>query len=131
MKALSIRQPWLFMILKKYKDIEIRTWNTHYRGILYLHASKKFDNDGYEYLKSLGFQMPLKDHFELGKLLGTAHLHHVLKFKDTNDFYSYKDRHLNNPSWWSGRQKGFMFKDIKTIEPIEYKGGLMLFNVSI
>ena len=131
MKALSIRQPWLFLILQKYKDIEVRTWNTNYRGIIYLHASKKFDTVGYEYLKGLGIQMPLKNHFETGQILGTANLYRVIKFKDVNDFYSYEERHLNSPSWWNGRQKGFLFKDIKTIEPIEYKGGLGLFKIDI
>jgi len=131
MKALSIRQPFLWCILNKLKDIEIRTWNTNHRGLFYLHASKTFDNDGYDYLKSLGIQMPLKNHFETGQILGIANLHRVINFKDINDFYSYKERHLNSPSWWNGRQKGFLLKDIKTITPIEYKGELGLFKIRI
>ena len=39
MKALSIRHPWVDLILAGTKTIEIRTWATRYRGPLLLHAS--------------------------------------------------------------------------------------------
>jgi len=32
MKALSIRQPWAWLIVDGYKDIENSTWHTNYRG---------------------------------------------------------------------------------------------------
>lgn len=47
MKALSIKQPWASLIatprednpLLGIKDIENRTWKTHFRGRIYIHAS--------------------------------------------------------------------------------------------
>jgi len=39
MKALSIRQPWAWLICKGYKDIENRDWPTKFRGRIYIHAS--------------------------------------------------------------------------------------------
>jgi activating signal cointegrator 1 len=39
MKALSIRHPWVDLILAGTKTIEIRTWATRYRGPILLHAS--------------------------------------------------------------------------------------------
>lgn len=39
MKALSIRQPWAWLIVNGYKDIENRSWNTKYRGQVLIHAS--------------------------------------------------------------------------------------------
>jgi hypothetical protein len=39
MKALSIHQPWAWAIAKGLKDIENRTWRTHYRGPLLIHAT--------------------------------------------------------------------------------------------
>ena len=39
MKTIRIRQPWAWAILHAGKDIENRTWNTHYRGELLIHAS--------------------------------------------------------------------------------------------
>lgn len=40
MKALSIRQPWAWMILHAGKDIENREWPTRFRGRVLIHASK-------------------------------------------------------------------------------------------
>lgn len=41
MKALSIKQPWASLIAHGIKDIENRTWKTHFRGRIYIHASDK------------------------------------------------------------------------------------------
>ena len=43
MKVLSVRQPWAWLIVAGYKDIENRTWSTPYRGELAIHASSSFD----------------------------------------------------------------------------------------
>ena len=43
MKALSIRQPWAWLIAAGHKLIENRTWRTAYRGPLLIHASTYFD----------------------------------------------------------------------------------------
>lgn len=40
MRALSIRQPWVWAILHAGKLIENRHWHCHYRGPVWLHASK-------------------------------------------------------------------------------------------
>ncbi len=40
MKALSIRQPWAWMIVRAGKHIENRSWRCHYRGPIAIHASK-------------------------------------------------------------------------------------------
>ncbi len=49
--ALSIRQPWAWLIINGYKDIENRSWPTNYRGTFFIHASKTFDNTGYKIVK--------------------------------------------------------------------------------
>jgi hypothetical protein len=41
MKALSIKQPWVWAILNVGKDVENRTWTSNHRGWLALHASGK------------------------------------------------------------------------------------------
>ena len=38
MKALSIKQPWAWLICAGYKDIENRDWSTKFRGRIYVHA---------------------------------------------------------------------------------------------
>lgn len=41
MKALSVKQPWAYLIPARIKDIENRNWRTHFRGKVYIHASAK------------------------------------------------------------------------------------------
>lgn len=48
MRVLSIRQPWAWLIVSGYKDIENRTWYTPYRGEIAVHASGSFDYGFFE-----------------------------------------------------------------------------------
>jgi hypothetical protein len=43
MKALTIKQPWVYVILLEGKDIENRSWRTHFRGWIALRAAAKPD----------------------------------------------------------------------------------------
>jgi hypothetical protein len=43
MKALSIQQPWAWLIVSGFKDIENRSWPTKYRGPVLIHAGLKSD----------------------------------------------------------------------------------------
>ena len=43
MKALSIRQPWAWLIATGQKDVENRSWKTSFRGRIYIHAGKTMD----------------------------------------------------------------------------------------
>lgn len=40
MKALSVRQPWAWLIVNGFKDIENRDWYISMRGEIWIHASK-------------------------------------------------------------------------------------------
>ena len=40
MKAISIKQPWAYLIASGIKDIENRTWKTKFRGRVLIHSSK-------------------------------------------------------------------------------------------
>ena len=42
-KAITIRQPWATAIFRHGKDVENRTWNTKFRGKIYIHAGKTID----------------------------------------------------------------------------------------
>ena len=39
LRALSLRQPWAWLVVNGYKDIENRSWRTTHRGPLLIHAS--------------------------------------------------------------------------------------------
>ena len=38
MHAITIRQPWAELIVRGEKDVENRSWRTHHRGALLIHA---------------------------------------------------------------------------------------------
>lgn len=81
MKALSIQQPWAWLIVNAscYLDpklIENRRWKTSFRGTFLVHASKKFDKEGYRQIlearPDLATVMPKPGQFELGGFVGVA-----------------------------------------------------------
>ena len=41
MPALSIRQPWAWLIVNGFKDVENREWHTPFRGRMLVHAGKQ------------------------------------------------------------------------------------------
>lgn len=43
--ALSIQQPWSWLIVNGFKNIENRDWKTKFRGPVLIHAGKKLDED--------------------------------------------------------------------------------------
>lgn len=45
MKALSIKDPWAYLIAIGEKDVENRTWRTNFRGRIYIHVSAKTDKN--------------------------------------------------------------------------------------
>ncbi|KWT89300.1 MULTISPECIES: ASCH domain-containing protein [unclassified Variovorax] len=48
MKALSVRQPWAWLIVNGFKDIENRTWSTRQRGTILVHASQGMTRREYQ-----------------------------------------------------------------------------------
>lgn len=70
MKALSFLQPWLYAILELGKPVENRVWNCPAWMIdqpFLLHASKGYDRDGEEYIRSLGYDIPTEKEFGGGR----------------------------------------------------------------
>lgn len=47
-KCLTIKQPWAGLIAYGFKTIETRSWQTNYRGRIYIHAGKTIDEAMYD-----------------------------------------------------------------------------------
>lgn len=128
MKALSIQQPWAYLITNAHKDIENRDWTTMYRGIILIHAGKKLDPacfDGSELHAPAIYQMggglhirermPLtKDGYETGGIVGYATLQKVVTSSDS--------------PWFRGKY-GFVLTQRHTVPFIPLRGQLGLFDV--
>mgnify|MGYP001114609934 CR=1 FL=1 len=52
MKALSIRQPWAWLIVHAGKNIENRSWRSHYHGRFLVHAAKGMTRQEYDEAKA-------------------------------------------------------------------------------
>jgi hypothetical protein len=50
-KAISIRQPWAWLIVNGFKDVENRSWKTKYRGPVLVHAGRKIEKYAYEWVQ--------------------------------------------------------------------------------
>lgn len=81
MKALSIKQPWAWLILNAGKDIENRTWRTNFRGRALIHASKGMTaNDWRDGLEMLWIKpgvihaFPGPDFLERGGIIGSVEI---------------------------------------------------------
>ena len=62
---LSVRQPWAWLIVNGWKNVENRTRRTNVRGRILIHASKTMTRDDYEacelFLMATGMNIPLPE----------------------------------------------------------------------
>lgn len=75
MKALSILQPWAWLIAAGHKDVENRHWRTPWRGRFLIHAGKKWgreQRDDLELLRVAHPQITFPERFDLGGVVGAA-----------------------------------------------------------
>jgi hypothetical protein len=81
-RALSIRQPWVWAIFNLGKDVENREWkdnnpNLPFRGdfLIHISASKsKKDRVAYDTLRARGFDLPPFERMDRGGIVGAATL---------------------------------------------------------
>ncbi len=119
MKALSLKQPFAELIVSGRKTIEIRKWNTKFRGEFFIHASKNPDKKAME---KFGFgELPL------GCLVGKAKIDNVKKYIDENEFIKDKGKHLADISYGN---YGFILKNAERIKEIQCGGKLGFWDIS-
>lgn len=80
MKIISVQQPWAWLLARRIKRVENRTWWTSYRGEIGIHAGKTLDVEALDLLRmgyapGCGFDpTELPETFLLGGLVGVANL---------------------------------------------------------
>lgn len=112
MKALSIQQPWAWLIANGYKDIENRDWPTKGRGWFLIHAGKKIDTDAIDWIRQAFPEIPLPDSFDVGGIVGMARIVDVVTASDS--------------PWFFGRY-GFVINHARPMQLIPCKGQLGFF----
>lgn len=119
MKALSLKQPWAELILQGKKTIELRKWNTNFRGDFLIHSSKIPDKKG---MREFGFK---DSDLPCGFILGKARLAEVKRYHSDKEFLADRNKHLATKSWGT---YGFILEDIRRTGKIPAKGRLNFWN---
>jgi len=119
MKALSIRQPWAWLIIHGGKDIENRTWHTKHRGRFLVHAAQGMTRAEYDAAYSYAFKigirnMPAFQDLQRGGIIGSVDL------IDSTD---------GHPSPWYMGEKAFVLRDPQALPFVPLKGRLGFFDV--
>lgn len=124
MRALSVRQPWAWLIVNGHKDIENRVWSTRYTGQLLIHASKGMTRDEYEDVaemlaeeapfRDMGIILPDRNVIERGGIVGIAHCNGSVDVCDS--------------PWFFG-PCGFVLSQQRAFPMIPFKGQLGFFDV--
>jgi hypothetical protein len=114
MKVLSLKQPFAELILNGKKTIELRKWNTNFRGEFLIHSSKIPDIDS---MKKMGF-----DKLLCGFILGKVKLINVKHYENEEEHLRDKDKHLASNFWGN---YGFVLEGpVRFDNPITCKGNL-------
>lgn len=128
MRALSVRQPWAWLIVNGFKPIENRNWPTSYRGEILIHASKTCARKYYgEVMESLRSQfgrdcqpVPAFDDLERGGVVGVARIVDCV-----SDTLSLGSRQV---PWFQG-EYGWVLEDARPLAFHPAKGALSFFDV--
>lgn len=123
MKALSIRQPWAWLILNAGKDVENRTWPSSHVGPVLIHASaggsrREFD-DAMNWIVlnnkiALDFEEPEFRDLERGGIVGVAEMVGCVTYSSS--------------PWFTGPY-GFFLKNAMPLPFRPLKGALKFFEV--
>ena len=77
--VISIKQPWASLIVAGIKDVENRTWDTAYRGLLGIHSSQSFDRSALKDPFVKKAMELVSDGFPLGTILGTVQVKNIVR----------------------------------------------------
>jgi hypothetical protein len=116
MKVIVIRQPWAWLIVHGFKDIENRSWRTRYRGTLLIQASATLPTRR-EFEEIRRFvrkrRVKLPEDFERGGIVGMVQL---------------EDCVTTSRSKWFEGPIGWVLSKPKRLRFIPLKGRLGLFD---
>jgi len=122
-KCLSLKQPFAELLVSGKKTIELRTWNTKFRGEFLVHASKKMDKEAFEKNRID------PDSLIVGAIIGKAILFDVKFYKNRNLFLKDRSKHLAATKY-SDHRYGFLIRAARRFrKPLIIPGRLRFFNV--
>lgn len=124
-KCLSVSQPFAHLIVTGRKTIELRGWNTNFRGEILIHSPIKVRDEDCKRL-----------HIDCGKLargaiVGKAILYDVKRYETQRQWLDDAKYHMASKNF-ANKRYGFLLKKTKEFAiPIPQKGRLGLFDVTV
>ncbi len=123
MKCLSVSQPFADLIISGKKSIELRNWNTNFRGEFLVHAPVKIRIDDAKRLK-------INKKFVTGAIIGKVQLYDVKKYNSNKEIKLDQKFHFSTKKFQT-KTFGFLLKNAKPLRiPIPWKGQLGIFDVN-
>jgi hypothetical protein len=124
LKCLSISQPFADLIISGKKIIELRNWNTNFRGEFLIHAPIKIRTDDCKRLK-------ITKKLVTGAIIGKAELYDVKKYNSPEEVKKEQKFHFASKNF-QDKTFGFKIKNAKPLRiPIPWKGQLGFFDVEL
>lgn len=124
MKCLSVSQPFADLIVSGKKTIELRKWNTNFRGEFLVHSPLKIRINDYKRLK-------ISKKLVTGAIIGKVEISDVKKYNLKSEVKADFKKHLASTDFFN-RKYGFVLKNPKSFRiPIPYKGKLGFFDVKL
>lgn len=124
MKCLSISQPFANLIVSGMKTVELRPWNTNFRGEFLIHSPLKVRLNDYRRLK-------ISKKLVTGAIIGKAEIYGVKIYNSKLEIKIDYKKHLASKEFFD-RKYGFLLKNAKSFRiPIPYKGKLGFFDVKL
>lgn len=121
MKVLTVKQPYASLIAFGYKTFEFRSWQTKYRGEIYIHAGFNIDNAPTSLVEDYDIN------YLKGAIIAKAKLIDCIL---VDEKMNKKLNKMNSKIYWNN-YKGYyawVLKDIELIKPIKAKGQLGIWN---
>ncbi len=113
--ALSLRQPWAWLVVNGYKNIENRSWPTRHRGPLLIHASATMTDLQPESFmviqREYGVRLP--DSYHVGRIIGVV---------DVVDCVA-----THSSKWKTRGSWGWVLKNPRQLPERDYKGSVGIF----
>ena len=129
-KALSLKQPFAWLIANGYLLVDDRKWGTQYRGPILIHASKGLYEEYYDYLKkNTDIPLPTKDKLEYGGIVGIAKL--VLCCQPGNLPKGIDREQRVHFGGVHQEYFGFLFEEARPLPLIPCRGKLGIFELNI
>jgi hypothetical protein len=134
-KALSLRQPWAWLVVHAGKNIENRVWRSHYRGEFLIHAAKGMTSleysEAYLFLQRRGFHIELPKHGDLarGGVIGVGRLDGVLNQGTGDHAALLANRDDVDVRWHMVEQFGFVLADVRPTPFVPCAGFQRFFNL--